>query len=315
MEYRMTIPGFENRNIMVRAGEFFHGARLFIDGIPAEKGAKRGQMLIRRNDGAVVVAQFRATNFIDPVPQLVIDGEVHSLVRPLAWYQWLWGGLPLALIFLGGALGGLAGGLALVINSRLFRSGLYGMVQYALVGLVTAGAVASYIVAASMFNLTIHGCLPENPREYRSEEGGFKIVAPCQLKQEKAERQTAAGIIAFHTHAGELRGRYWGVVHSDYPAAVVGSLGAETMLLNGRNGFVAGVNGRLISDTAVTLNGHPGRRITVLATPEESAGLSLFARFYLVNNRLYQIVAVMPTDKADSAKVNEFMDSFTLIGR
>lgn len=157
MEYPVDIAGFEDRQIVVKGGGFFSGPKLLVDGQPAPKGPKRGQLLLRRNDGTEVIAQLRSTNFIDPIPQIIVDGQTIRIAEPLEWYQWLWAGIPVALVFVGGLLGGLCGGIATVINGRVFRSEMNSLAKYVLTGVVSVVAVIAYFVAAILFNLISQG--------------------------------------------------------------------------------------------------------------------------------------------------------------
>jgi len=178
MKYGLNVPGFENRQLIVDAGGFWSGAKLLIDGKPANKGPKRGQLLLRTNDGTEVIAQFKMTHFIDPIPQVIINGDKYVVAPTLKWYQWLWSGLPLTMIFMGGFLGGLTGAMALVLNSRIFRSNYSNVKKYALSGLVTVCAAGVFLTAVTLFNNVINRVVPNEPKLFTSETGGFSVTTP-----------------------------------------------------------------------------------------------------------------------------------------
>jgi hypothetical protein len=96
-----------------------------------------------------VPAKFKGV-LLDPVPQVVIDGQVIRVVEPLRWYQWIWAGLPILLIFGGGAIGGALGFLATSVNTRIFRSEMDGFAQYGLVAITSFGAVVVYFILAGI---------------------------------------------------------------------------------------------------------------------------------------------------------------------
>ena len=121
MSYLVNIEGFEGQKIEVDSN-MWTGSKLLVNGDPAPKGSKRGEMLLQRNDGQQVIATWKSQAFGFDVPQLVVDGKPISLVAPLQWYQWVWGGWPILLLFLGGALGAVAGLIGLSFNVRIFRS-------------------------------------------------------------------------------------------------------------------------------------------------------------------------------------------------
>ncbi len=152
MEYPVHIDGFEGRQLSVTSGGILAGPRLLVDGQPAPKGPKRGQLLLRRNDGTEVVARLRG-GFVDPIPEIIIDGKTVAVAEPLHWYQWGWAGLPLVLLILGGALGGALGAIGAFINGRIFRSALPGIAKYVVTALVFAGSVILFLLLASILDL------------------------------------------------------------------------------------------------------------------------------------------------------------------
>ena len=143
-------------SLEVETAGWFRPARLFIDGQPAPKGPKRNRYLITRDDGIQVMLQLKQV-FIDPVPQVLLDGEVIQLVEPLSVFQWIWSALPIILIFFGGAIGGGIGGAAFWINTRIFRSEMSITEQYILVGLLSAIAVTVYLILGVLLTQVIFG--------------------------------------------------------------------------------------------------------------------------------------------------------------
>ncbi len=156
MQHYINAEGFEGRQLVVESAGFFAGPRLMLDGQPASKGPKRGQLLIRRNDGIDVIAQLRSV-FIDPIPQLTVDGKTIRIAAPLPWHVWLWGGLPILLLFLGGALGGGLGVAAMMINGRVFRTDMHGALKFAITGAISLVTVLVFFTLAIVLNLAFRG--------------------------------------------------------------------------------------------------------------------------------------------------------------
>ena len=124
-----------------------------IDGRPAAKGKKRGEYILPGEDGRQKIVKFK-NKFLDPVPELMIDNMEIKLTEPLKWYQWLWAGLPVLLIFTGGFIGAFIGFIATSISARIFRSAEGKITQYLVVALVSISAVVVYfIVAAFLISL------------------------------------------------------------------------------------------------------------------------------------------------------------------
>lgn len=315
MQYPFTVPGFENRQLCVETGGFWSGAKLLIDGEPAPKGPKRGQFSLRRLDGTEVIAQLRITNYLDPIPQVIIEGHSFSAVEPLKWYQWVWGGLPFALVIIGGALGGLFGGIALVINGRMFRSNRNGWAKYLLSGAISLGAVIAYFVSAFLFNQTVLNFVPKVAREFRSETGNFSVQTPYTLKETTQSIETQVGPIDIHIFSGEQGNEVVLVGYSDYPMEIIQASSAEQILDGSRDGAVENVKGELISETQITLDGYPGREVIIQASAENKQEIIMHGRIFLVEQRLYQIMAVVPKGKETAQHLDSFLQSFKLLGK
>lgn len=156
MNYPVTLEGFEGQTIEVQSAGFVTSAKLLIGGQPAAKGPKRGEMLVRRNDGKEVIAVWKPQVLGLDVPQLVVDGKVVNVAEPLKWYIWVWSALPILLVFTGGAIGALAGIIGFSVNTSLFRSSLPGLAKFALSAVVSVVTVIAYFVLATLF-LTVIG--------------------------------------------------------------------------------------------------------------------------------------------------------------
>src|SRR5512140_2898150 len=109
MDYQIDgISGFESRKVVVRSPGIFSGPKLLIDD-EIVKGSW-GKYTLRRSDSKEIAARV-VNNFIDPVPQLIVDGRLYTPIPPLPWIQLVWAGAPLLLLFIGGLLGAVFGAL------------------------------------------------------------------------------------------------------------------------------------------------------------------------------------------------------------
>lgn len=150
VRYPVKIVELPGRKVEVELPGVFSAATVFVDGQPAAKAAKRGQFLLRGADGRDSLIALK-TSFLDPVPQVLWAGRTIRVVEPLTWYQWLWTGIPLILVFAGGAIGGALGGVTMVFNIRILRSDLSAILRYALVALLSIGAAGAYVFFAGLF--------------------------------------------------------------------------------------------------------------------------------------------------------------------
>ncbi len=156
MSYLANIEGFEGQKIKATVS-FWTGAKLFVNGVPAPRGLRRGEMILQRNDGRPVYARWRPQILGLDVPQLIIDGKTINFADPLNWYQWVWSALPILLVFFGGLLGGVAGIIAFSINTGIFRSTMTGNLKYVVTGVVSILAIVIYLVVGTVFYVLLNG--------------------------------------------------------------------------------------------------------------------------------------------------------------
>lgn len=313
MRYPLVVPGFENQSLEVDVDVWWSGARLFVDGQPAPKGAKRGQLRLRRDDGSEALATLKLSNPLDPIPQVVIDGQVFQIAEPLKWYELVWGGIPFLLVFVGGLIGGLFGGFGALINSRLFRTNWIPALKYAATALVTVLAVLGYWVSAGLFRSGIDG-LFAGDKETSSAEGRFRVAAPVALEETiESVAMPDGSSLALHNFIGEQNNRAYFVAYNDYPAEIIEQNDPQTLLDGTRNGSVQSMNGTLISESQITLNGYPGRELIAEAPLEDGNILAVKARIFIVENRLYQLFVAAPQAEISSADVDAFLNSFELL--
>ena len=93
-------------------------------------------------------------------PRLIIDGgevkaQTIELARPLAWYEYVWMAIPIALVVGGGGLGALFGLVAVYSSARIFRSDRGTAAKYGLSALISLGAALAFFVAALVVQLLI----------------------------------------------------------------------------------------------------------------------------------------------------------------
>ena len=155
MTIQLDINGFEGQNIEVKPPSFFSGAQLLVNGSPAEKGPKRGQLRLQKNDGTDVIASWQPTMMGFDLPKLVVDGEVIEISEPIKWYEMAWSAFPLLIIFVGGLIGGVIGFIGFTINAKVFRSDLHTIVKFLLTAGISVLSVIIYLVLAVLFHTAI----------------------------------------------------------------------------------------------------------------------------------------------------------------
>lgn len=154
----MTVPiahaSFVRRPLALRPAGWFKGPRLLSAG--REIDGKKNRFEVRDDTERTRVVQLKS-RFLDPLPVLEIDGEPVQLGRPLAWYEYVWMGIPVVLVVAGGALGGAIGFAAAYTSARVFRSERSPVAKYVVSGLVSVSAAVVFIVLAGVVQLALAG--------------------------------------------------------------------------------------------------------------------------------------------------------------
>ena len=157
MRYPLRLEGFEGQTLEVQPSGLVTGPKLLVNGQPPVVGARRGLMVLRRDDSREVVASFRPQVLGLDVPRLYVDGQLINVVPPLPWYIWAWSALPILLVTVGGALGALAGFTGFAVNTKIFRASLPMVAKFALTALVSVLAGVVYLVAATLLYMAMGG--------------------------------------------------------------------------------------------------------------------------------------------------------------
>jgi hypothetical protein len=147
-------PAFKSQRLAVETASLLSGPKLLLNGSVVKR--QKFRYPVRADSGAETLIQMKY-NWVDPVPTFKIGEEVVKLAEPLHWYEYVWSGLPILLVFTGGALGGLVGGVAAVTNGRIFRSARSPIAKYGLAAAITVSATAVFLVLAVMLQSLIKG--------------------------------------------------------------------------------------------------------------------------------------------------------------
>jgi hypothetical protein len=145
MDFAVSHPAFRSQNLSVRTAGLFTGPVVLLNGAAVKR--VKGKYDVRDDAGTERVVQLKS-NFIDAIPLVKIGNETVQLARPLRWYEYLWIGVPIVLMFAGGALGGGIGAFAAYSSSRIFRSDRSSGSKYALTGLISVAAFVGFFILA-----------------------------------------------------------------------------------------------------------------------------------------------------------------------
>src|SRR5687768_11957153 len=147
-------------------------------------------------------------------------------------------------------------------------------------------------------------------KELRSTEGGFSVFMPGTPNPNKVTVNTASGLEeadTFTLNEGELN--EYIVAYSKYTEANSKKGSTDKLFDNVRDGIILVHQGKLLSETAITLDGYSGREIAV----ERPDGVVTTARFYVVDNRFYQLSVKARSNEPERRAMRRFLDSFKLL--
>lgn len=151
MRYSIYPAGFANQTLEVITSGFGGKARLFVNN--QEITAKKKQpMILRRDDGQEVEATWKRDLFGMDVPNLIIDGSIIEVTKPLPIIAKLWCFLPLVFIFIGGAIGALIGIITAAANVSVFRLPTNIVVRIMLTLLISLAGTALLLFLASVLS-------------------------------------------------------------------------------------------------------------------------------------------------------------------
>ena len=168
---------------------------------------------------------------------------------------------------------------------------------------------------ATMAIVIVTACTPSEWHELAVSEGGFSILMRPEPYYAKQQVDTPAGRMLAHLYSSDRRDAYFAVGYSDYPLALVMGTAPDALFAGIRDTWVRRIEGRLVAGDRVTLaKQHPGLEF-VAEGKIQGEDAFLHARLFLVDQRLYQIVAIGRKGEVAQGLVNRYLNSFRLIAQ
>ena len=126
--------------------------------------------------------------------------------------------------------------------------------------------------------------------------------------------QTPAGRMSAHLYSSDRAASYYAVGFSDYPLAFAVTENPDAIFKGVRDTWVRRIGGRTVGpDRKLTLAGkYPGVEFTAEGNAK-GAPAYLQARLFLVDQRLYQVIAMGLKNQVPQGELNRFLDSFQLV--
>jgi len=169
-------------------------------------------------------------------------------------------------------------------------------------------AIVSFMLA---FNILIYFSQKLEPQQFYSPDGGFSVMIEGTPKEEIQLVNTLIGALPLRAYSSEVGGIAYLVSYTDFPPQYnFNSTNAQKILDSSRDGMASNVFGKVTSERLISINGYPGRYLTIAA----DNGGAVKAYVYLVKNRMYMLVVATSSSRIYDNSVHNFLDSFKLEG-
>ena len=180
-----------------------------------------------------------------------------------------------------------------------------------------------------IFVAALGACGTSEWRTLEVSEGAFAVLMRGEPHYVKQDIDTPAGKTTAHLYSSDRPDAYYAVGYVDYPLALVTGLPPEQLFAKARDTWVRRIQGRLVaSDNTLKLAGkYPGLEFSAEGStapgskvPDKDAGgkpVATFvqARLYLVDQRLYQVIAMGRKGEVPQGDVNRYLKSFHLVAQ
>lgn len=170
----------------------------------------------------------------------------------------------------------------------------------------------STLICCAVAVLLLAGCQQASDwQEYKSTEGRFSVLMPSVPEERKQTVNTPVGPIDQHVAIlSPDKNTAYLASYADYPESATQGVKPDQILDGSRDGSVANIQGKLLSELIITLGDYPGREIRV-AFPDDIHTMRM--RIYIVGSRLYQVGVLTTKENVSNNSVTKFLDSFKLV--
>lgn len=162
------------------------------------------------------------------------------------------------------------------------------------------------------FALALAGCWSLTWQDFLAPDGAFRILMPGLPELRVQTIQTPYGEQEQQIYEVDRGPQAYMIGFTVLPPDVLAEYPADVLLDDAVGRGVAAVNGTVQRFEQTTFAGHPARRVVIEVADGDGV---IHARFVMVDDRLYQIAAIVATRIIDEEAVERFLDSFTPIPR
>jgi len=172
--------------------------------------------------------------------------------------------------------------------------------------------IAALLFAAAGMT-ALAACNGSEWQELPVREGDFNVLMRSQPHYARQQLDTPSGKIPAHLYSSARPESYFAVGYSDYPLAQIVGGSPEALFAHVRDTWVKRIEGNPVRMSPVKLAGqYPGVEFSAEGKVK-GAETFLDARLYLVDQRLYQVIAMGRKGEVPQGVVNRYLNSFKLI--
>ncbi len=147
MDFTFRIGGSEGPEVTVSRSVLTGATHVRVSGQEVPRDGRGGPFRVPLADGRTAALDVRGRGY-DYVPRVTVEGRQIALARDLAAWEYAVSAVPLLLLFVGGAVGGLAGASAAYFNLWVMRSRFPAPARVGIALAVAVVALGIYLLLA-----------------------------------------------------------------------------------------------------------------------------------------------------------------------
>jgi len=154
MKYNFQLLDFPNSNFVIETSIWTGKSKLLMDNRQIEQSKEKGKPFLIPTINNEFIKAFPKQSFPDFVPVLEINGTKNNIVEKLKWFQYALGGLPILLLLVGGAIGGIIGAVGTIINYNIFRQEETPIIKYLkVISIIILSYILYFVIVLIIHNL------------------------------------------------------------------------------------------------------------------------------------------------------------------
>ncbi|HLJ54247.1 MAG TPA: hypothetical protein VKT77_04355 [Chthonomonadaceae bacterium] len=168
---------------------------------------------------------------------------------------------------------------------------------------------------ACLLWLGLSGARAQSPagwKPFANGPGRFSIRMPGTPVQDAEQATANPQEPVTHTFTLDLAKIVYTVSYTDYDPETIARSKRAAFLSAARDGGIKNVKGRLISESAITVDGYPGRDDVARFSLDGKPAIAHF-RIVLANTRLYMALYIGPADPSRRPAVEAFLKSLKIL--